>query len=773
MALAAYAALNTNVHAADDMDVHSDTGFDLDDGDIELDFDPAPPAPPHDGDVSITDAAMEGQPDALADQDDFMADNEELVDEDTILYDDEEPAHPTPPHNPAVTQVQTPAPEDEDLIDYSDDEEEPPAHQPTSMYQPVDAYQAEESDLGPQTHNAQAEEQVVVPTGGEMDALAQYENVNGQVTYEEDNAHLRKFEAEIEASDRTDGEDGGVRLQDFEHQTDTDENQNDDEQEQQSTTNRTVTVNYEGNELWLFKQYDTDDSGDWLIEDMSVLQGTLQELFQAIRASLGEDITNETELGLRFDHLHNMEIYEDNTACVAVPLDRMLDLYHTLHAQDGNNEPESFYMCLLSRPRFATLLSDVAKHAEQGSGYTGLNDAVSAGETHFVDASSGNSTEHEGGDGENGEEDYEGTESASNAEFEAETTEHEEQVHESGGDEEESPQEGNVSHADGSTSEETPEVEQAASHDEATQHHDADQSEVSAQQDQIDHDTIEYSDAEDDEEPPSRPLDAFSPSSATVQGDDTATGEPTTAPVDPAKPEEEDQHTGEVQNNHEAENADVQTHVAEQFGLEDNTEYQDFTGEYDQGDQFLDFQTGAAEGYAEEPNFESYTNDDYTGYGFPEVDQQLQNDLIGGTETDGIAVEDPMTATNEFTEGDDFLDLENAADWVPDEEALSKLPGDQVFSHDEFTVNEEEEEDGVAEQPAAAATSTTTTANPIATSSTDLQQTSPQGQKRSIDEVDDLADDAIIDTGTSWLSMSYKSAIKADLMAPDLKRPRK
>ncbi|KAF2827850.1 hypothetical protein CC86DRAFT_200980 [Ophiobolus disseminans] len=749
----AHAGHNPNLVAADDMDTPFDTGlyFGDGDGDIELDLDPAPSAERQDDDVSLKDAASDAGVDAQAEQDDFMADHDEYTGEDTILYDDEVIADTTSLNAAApVVQTQAPAQEEEFLIDYSDEEEEPtPTYQPPS-YPLINNYRVPEDDLDLQLNSNQADPQLAGSPNGSASANGQLHEA-GEEGYD----YVRKSAAGTEASDHTDGEDGGVQLQqDIEHETNTNEDQNEGEQEQQSYENRTITVNYEGNELWLFRQHDADDSGDWLLEDMSVLQSSLSDLFRACRASLGEDITQETELGFRFDHLQNMEIYEDNTACVAVSLERLLGLYHTLNAQDGIHEPDSFYMCLLSRSRFATLLSDVAKHAELGSGYSGLNAAIAAGETHFAEAFSGHSTEHEGVEWENAEEQeehHEGSELTSNDGPEAEHTEHEEQNIESGGDQGARSKQASPEHAASSTSRDGPEAEasppknddseEIIQHDqveEITRH----ETELlaKAQQEQIDNDTVDtvdYSDAEDDEEPQTKALDAFSPSSATVQGDDPTTGETRTHPSEPVE-QEEAQYAGHDNTAQDAvPEGDVQFHIEEQLGHEDTESYQDYAQDYNEGDAFEEFHMGTTENYAEEPSFEDFTNPGPIDYEYQDLDQQLQNDFISGTDFDGTGFVDSTNAANEYTEGDDFLDLDNPGEWIPDQEAASKVPIDESIG--ETTARNEEEEDGVVEQPVAA---TSTTADPVAASSTSLQNTSPQGLKRSIDEVGDSVGDA-------------------------------
>jgi hypothetical protein len=409
----AHALPTLEVPTADDMDLHSDDGL-YDDGDIELDLEPPPPTHYQDDDVDIDDAASaheEGAQEIPDEQDDFMVDPEDLIDED---YDDQDGVGIVDQRsisNAGTTQAQTHVQEiDADLIDYSDEELVVNAEYAQSIAQssPKDVQddQAEEAIVQQDEIPADMQALLAVDANEPQSPHAYVQSAFTQpIEDQEDEVRLRSPSRQSyhsvgdnEADVQTDGGDGGVLLQgrqefadeegdhgdaayqDHAHHESADDNPH---QGQDASRLPSVTVNYEGNELWLFKQHDLDDSGDWLIDDISLAKASMSDLFRACRSSLGDDVSNESEIGFRFDHLHNMELYEDNTACVAVSLERMSTYYHTLLAQDGINEPDSFYISIMIRPRFVTLLSDIAKFADQGSGYAALEAAVAAGETHF------------------------------------------------------------------------------------------------------------------------------------------------------------------------------------------------------------------------------------------------------------------------------------------------------------------------------------------------------------------------------------------------------
>lgn len=122
MSTAAISAPHVEITAPDKMDLHSDSGLDFGDVDIDLDL---PSTGDLDDDVSVRDAAQDADLDVhtvLGDHDDFMADNEDLIDEDIVDEDvevdlDLQSAEPTAPPESETVAVE------EDLIDYSDDED--------------------------------------------------------------------------------------------------------------------------------------------------------------------------------------------------------------------------------------------------------------------------------------------------------------------------------------------------------------------------------------------------------------------------------------------------------------------------------------------------------------------------------------------------------------------------------------------------------------------------------------------------------------------------
>ncbi|CBX94214.1 hypothetical protein LEMA_P123660.1 [Plenodomus lingam JN3] len=842
MATAAHIMSSLDVPAPDDMDMHSDGGIDFGDGDgdIELDLESAPVSHKADDDVSIIDAASDagnnGQPD-FEEQDDFMVDPEDVIEEDDMYADNNDPVivEQASADPAAVSQAPEPAPQDEDLIDYSDDEGEQPTYASMESHE-EDMAEIPEEQVGAQIEEQieeqveeQAEEHVEehvveqpedpvregdqpqvseTATGEHVEQTEQPSqredeeyNTNADETndqphspdqpHEESTAHgdANSTDAVLLQEDHSPTKNAQGEYDQTEEQTYYDEtteqffNEDEDEHEHvnedgkhdehdehqdryedKSSEVRSITVNYAGNELWLFKQHDPDDSGDWLLDDISLTRSRISDVFQACRASLGDDVSTEHEIGFRFDHLHNLELYEDNTACVAVSLDKLVDLYHTLQAQDGNNAPESFYISLLFRPRFATLLSDIAKFADQGLGYSALNAAVAAGETHFTNVFSESPTE-EVSDWYNEEQNdaaTEGQEDSAQSEFQQEEDqtecasqrldaghEHDDRQqydHEEHNSVEEIPYENQrraeyehedplVSAADDSADASfAPDEQQELSYpqdDEFVKNTTESVSEAEARRAQEQDDLVDYSD--DDEQTPAETTEnasvkASSPSSSTVQGEETANDADNTHPASSSN--------ADVQESEPQETKDVD-HSFEQHALESNDaatqSFQDYV--------YQDYEADVAEGedsFCQANQHGNNTNEDLAEHDYETTDEQLQLNMNNESEL----YKDEDFADEDYSESGAFLNDDNAAEWVTAQEPETSLPEKSVLVYDDVNYVDDKEV-GVAEDVAAVTSDAT-----AAVSSSEAKNLSSQGRKRSIDEAGHGADDALepIDT---------------------------
>lgn len=845
------------VSAPDDtMDVLSDTGFDFDDGDIDLELDTAPSV--HDEDMSINDAGTDGGIDMheeTFDQDDFMADNGDLIEEDDMDNNDGAAGDiQIVDEGSIVFEADMLAPPDEDLIDYSDDE----AQQQVKMHSPsvheedtqafvdteitsitnddFDQTQHDEQPYEPaevtsqhaQVHEIEAKSLDGKDAGSQhhsADARSQHDDV------EEGHAHAVDGGVLLPTDEHSHDGDDAVAGQITEAQHDVDDDSDSNESHASEIELRPVTVNYAGNELWLFKQHDLDESGDFLLEDLSVAKSSISDVFQACRLSLGDDVSGEHEIGFRFDNLHGLELYEDNTACVAVSLERMVDLYHTLQAQDENEDPECFYVTLQFRPRFATLLADVAQYAEQGSGYSALNAAVVAGETHFSNVFPDTPVEHEYAEWDDEEaDDDEASSPAIDRSVTAEEQNADERDHSLLGAEDQKDQEKETKKQDERGEEEVHEQEvQRDDHDHDETHRQEGvaledvsnqtldiqddgprdvevaanpdpspsaapspsddqvgiftelESEAVAEQhstesqdqrtpDQIAHDKQEADDFVDYSDDEDDEVSKSIPGQTPTPSPSSATvqgDEPTEVEGSGAAPE-----LGSPKDQDDAtagfEEDDDDTLLTQtQYG--NDADHYAFQDYTGSYEQGDPFQHLEADGTVEDP---FGTNDVYTGDTNQYFNFQETEGEVGSGFNDQAADEDEhddstLQAVEDVTQVDALLDFEDAPEWAVDADPAPDLPGVDAVLLHDNTAAGENDEGGAVEQDVDA---TYVAADPASTSSNNHGPLSPHGRKRSIDEVGDEIGDAPGSTGMVPCSTS-KRPLNPD-SRPDAKRPR-
>ncbi|KAL1800949.1 hypothetical protein ACET3X_001291 [Alternaria dauci] len=869
MAAAAHTVPGLELSTVDDMDLHSDDdgGLDFNDGDIELDLDP-PPSHVHDDEMSMNDAASANGLEAeagLGEQDDFMVDQEDVIEEDYSYHEDDgvivvdQPEPPTsqpvpvnsPPNPVNLPPVQTnESNQDDDLIDYSEEEGDD-YHNPElrSPWLRQESYHSEAQDEQTKDMTEQQDEipadlqaLLSMPANTKSPSLpVQAGSLVDHSSYDQaadERVHSPLPQAvdddDEEGGQNDDGDgdgDGGVMLPGQGEHAD-DETQNHDsahpsydqeasfegnkDQDPESFDFPSVTVNYQGQEIWLFKQHDYDNSGEWLIQDTSLAKASLSDLFQACRLSLGEDVSGETEIGFKFEHLQNLEIFEDNTACVAVSLERLVGYYHALHAQDGNDAPDSFYISLMFRPRFATLLSDIAKYADQGSGYTAFEAAVIAGETHFAGMIGGASSDEptEWGAQEQEQEfdeqqvEQENAEAPEFANGEAQPQEYND---EGGRGEEESNQEtredeGVEVHGDEhtpaehdsyhspdhseekrepytyeeesvkDTKEEEVEVEHS-SHEEQEPTADEDHNsqaansidifanpqgevdqpnqespkpseetdaEAEARRLQEQEDFVDYSDDEDEPAVNTKaaegvPATDLSPSSATVQGDESVNADEHGSVA--GSTGHSDKASDKASENDEALNEEPRVEVEnDEPESNDSNEasFQDGVQIVDEHESFQDLHAAATDEHATDA-YDGDINQDFANYEYQDFDGQPELDFMNGEEFNTAGAE--TADGNDLAGTNDVLDLENNPEWDADQELAQGDPEKTANAHDH--ADTQDEEDGVAGQTSYA---TSSAADPATASSSNAQEVSPQGQKRSIDEAghgEDIAPDSI------------------------------
>lgn len=449
MTATAPSAMSLHAFNDDAMDVHSD--HEAADGDIDIDIGSTTQSVRGEDDaLSLQDAGTDGE---AADVDDDMVDKEDLIEEDEIGYDDLEledagnSAHsPYTTHTDSAKQSHVPHAStlpsvasnhddlDEDLIDYSDEEDvqegsevelteavetrgdastrHSPHEETDSADAAVEPNVADEHPSEPLEHdvgNDQGDEQTVEPAWDHDDhnasweepSASQYEEFGTEYTQEalvhEDQQAGQQVEEKVEPPVKAsvhEASQPAATSQDDDANPPI-EDRTDQPEEQPAATNEEtleaksdqsallpVTIKYGASELWLIKSLDSEGD-DWLLEDESVVTQPLFNLFAACRKQLDKDLNNDTEIGLHFDNFYGLEVFEESTACAYSTLKEYMDIYASLHAQDGLTDPQPMYVTLKFRPRVSALLSELKEAVEAGIGFRGLQEAVESGHSNF------------------------------------------------------------------------------------------------------------------------------------------------------------------------------------------------------------------------------------------------------------------------------------------------------------------------------------------------------------------------------------------------------
>jgi hypothetical protein len=778
----------------DTMDLHSDSGLDFGDGDGDIDLDLQSNAQ-QDDDLSIYDAAtdigLEVQT-ASGDHDDFMVDNEDVIEEDVVNYDDDDDVAVIDVEQQSANQSGSGEQEmvnnEDDLIDYSDDEEQ------TMWNESEHAASAAEVNIG-ENQSAAEDDQNEDQTAIEKTHQADGTVTQDELPEKNDNTTSRSVESNQEEETRVNDDEFQAFAEEQEHGSETDQdvttyvtqstapeeadgsdnvygqsdgldNAHDDTslnepaQVQQELHIHPVTVNYDSAELWLFKTHDYEASGDFLVEDESLAHKPVSSLLDACRVALGSDLTDDMELGFRLDNFRNIELYQEHTSCAFITLEHLLTLYQQLHVQDGVSSPESFYMTLLFRPRVSALLNELTKAAAEGIGHLGLDRAISAGLTAFNAHLSHNSTEPVLEDWDNAEEQQEqdahgddelnqqvehvGEDEGYIGEVQKDTYEEnddkyqpepyeESHVEEGSQPQVQSPGNTTTTRTANSANEETAVADGRTSADDATTAKSlADRSHSnSAHASPVSHhdedDLIDYSDDEADPEANQHSesqVPQHSSSSSTVQGDVTAADQ-----IDAENPD-----TGNGNTNGEATYGFEGESRGEIHTAYDGFDGQSFDQEYaDDNAQLHEFESAQVEEQEEYPTgYPTQTNNEITNqYDDAEtgnVDQQHVFSLAGLEDDSNYSLAQSAAIDDAFTGEDDFLDfnaeVENA-DFATNGQVESLAGEDDIDNDDE----------GGAAGQAPVSASAAAAVESVDTLSSEPLELSPQGQKRTIDEV--------------------------------------
>lgn len=788
-------------HAAEEaMDIQASNEYDMGNDDIDLDLDTTFDGQQLEDDVlSLQDAGADTVVEmqaASADNDDLMVDKEDEFDF-ALDFDVGQATIPKTTQSPppragqaehlnmenteenidreeydSEKAVSVPVSEralEEDLIDYSDDENEEPDVAAT----PLERQQLLSTDVAGtaegQGHPDGGENHTVTEEFGVGDADthdqaegATYHSMSPS-QWDEGSVHdPLSLDHDLDTSHKADGVDDFSKVNSISADVldePTNDNEHQIQQESKGSSHEldvkqdhdahSITISYDGTEYWLFK-VDENQDGDWLLDDPSLATKPFYDLFNACRVQLGDDINVDTELGLRFDNFRALTMYEDSTACAVTSLQDLLDLYLNLHAQDGNADPESFYITLQFRPRVVSLIGELKKAVQNQIGFSGWNDQIVAGQTIFTTPFADDYNEQWEGEGPNteGQDHVEQLDGGDHSEEHDADINHEDT-------------ESSQSHTDGSASTKaTPAVHENDTKKSPHSHNeDASDAELHGDQEEvIVEDVIDYSDEEQEEEGPSdhgptreSSANNASASSSTVDGEE-AGGEneanydsldkSRVSENDEESPEgdyDEEELTYDTNENADADanadaNADAQHEEGGNVNANDDDEdypYDDLEREYDPNYN-LD---NAAQAYGGKEYSGDGVEQGGDGYYYDEPNtafyEQDEFGLSAGTENQGEHGEQDniidLSADYDLAGVDDFLDLTGDAE-ESSAQAYATLEEDDVPQGVDHLDNEGKE---------LHAHVATSIASPAITTSIGLEDLgSPQGLKRPIGEVD-------------------------------------
>lgn len=748
----------------DDMDLLSDAGFDRHNDNIHQDFGASNA---EDDALSLQDAGMDGMNDARSapgDQDDYMVDKEDAIEEDDFvdyadadveIHDAGQPSNDSSGNalfriaeQPSFLDTSNEQPitdninHEDDLIDYSDDEEEQPSitADTPKVDEPQPAGPSEEAeDALDYTEEAAQNWDEYQEANWEEHAGSQHDDAthkdgNDQhedepVAEQADAGSNHEYEHHSESGEGN----GSVASR----QVDQGHLQPETEAPHESKADHVpslppVTLSYDGTEYWLFNTSDAEE-GDVFLWDESVATQPLTSFFNACRTLLGDELSNETELGLHFDNYYGLKVFEDNMACACLTLKEFIDIYLQLHAQDGLSDPTPFYITLLLRPRLLTQVGELKKAVYDSIGFKAMNAAVDAGKTSFHNSLKKSDADFYA-ESEGWQEEHD-DETGSQAQKGA-GVEHVPQPE----GENDAADSGSASHAD------QVDASPAAVESDATDANDRNVEAVAntmttkhdsapgAAEDEKE-EYITYEDAEDDETTApteGHPVNEPSSASSTVQGDSVSYAD-ADAEDSTNFAELDGKHTSTLDNNHG---------IEDHFDTQDPTLQQEAVAEYqfDEGaeaensyDETYGVGEDLGQNFVQDEN--GYIFDDDGNMIFPQQeDPSLVEDAPEGTDFGTFDGELQGGDANNFEAGEDFVDFTGSAEANAPEDDIS-FP----YASEDVVDYNDEEEDVIGEAAVAASSAVP----PAVASSTGLDNLgSPQGQKRPIDEVDGGLDGA-------------------------------
>ncbi|KAJ5725263.1 uncharacterized protein N7483_006620 [Penicillium malachiteum] len=128
-----------------------------------------------------------------------------------------------------------------------------------------------------------------------------------------------------------------------------------------------IKVIYEDSEISLFPPLEGDSAETFFLHDESLAYEGVGKLFSSLREVLLDNVTEDDVLVLDIDCL-GIQITEDSLHTSKVTLHQILEIYLRLCHNDGNHEPDDFYLSLSSRPSLPNELASLDAGSKEGKG---------------------------------------------------------------------------------------------------------------------------------------------------------------------------------------------------------------------------------------------------------------------------------------------------------------------------------------------------------------------------------------------------------------------
>ncbi|KAI2791108.1 hypothetical protein POX_c03963 [Penicillium oxalicum] len=133
-----------------------------------------------------------------------------------------------------------------------------------------------------------------------------------------------------------------------------------------------VKVLYQDAEISLFPPLEGDSSETFFLHDEEIAYEHIGKLFKSLREVLLDNVAENEVLVIDIDSL-GIQLTEDSSHMSSLTLHRILNVYLRLCHNDGNSEPEAFYLTLSTRLAVSSELAALEAAAGEGKGLSQIH----------------------------------------------------------------------------------------------------------------------------------------------------------------------------------------------------------------------------------------------------------------------------------------------------------------------------------------------------------------------------------------------------------------